>query len=90
MVIDRTRAGPDWDTISGREISHSSRPHRKKRGPKLYLWYKQKNRAAGQISRQATGNSPGAPDGQSGPGHGLSTHDNYLQSNGYKCLPLSH
>ncbi len=22
--------GPDWDAIAGREISHSSRPHRKK------------------------------------------------------------
>ncbi len=31
-------SGPDWDAISGGEISHSSRPHRKKKKrPKWYL-----------------------------------------------------
>ncbi len=30
---------------------------------------KKKHRAVGQISRQATGKRPGAPNGQSAPGH---------------------
>ncbi len=38
-LMPHLKAGPDWDAISGREISHSSRLHReKKRGQNFTFW----------------------------------------------------